>query len=307
MDKVYVQKIKNVLQELMGQLNIPYHIPSFDHALHAACRRAAKDRGICLEGPVTIASYIPLGVVLASTAYAHLTDHETRVYIALYTSALVAVEDVCSHDFDLLKAFCHRFIRGRPHGHPILDCYDLILRELPDYFDLVVADMMLQSNMDFVVALVLEYEMQYKPMSPSARGFPVFLRNLSGAAKIYSMLAFPREIPLRSYVEVIPAEMTFVNFINDIFSFYKEELVHESVNCISNIARCSGRSKLQVLRDLADESVEAHKEILAVLSQSPEALKAFQHFCTGYVYFHTSSPRYKVSDLWSFGSEGMVL
>lgn len=41
-----------------------------------------------------------------------------------------------------------------------MDTYDLILRELPDHFDTVVADMMLQSNMDFVVANVLEYEMQ---------------------------------------------------------------------------------------------------------------------------------------------------
>ena len=39
-------------------------------------------------------------------------------------------------------------------------------------------------------------------VSPSATGFPVFLRNLSGASKIYSLLAYPRHMPVRSYIEV---------------------------------------------------------------------------------------------------------
>lgn len=90
---------------------------------------------------------------------------------------------------------------------------------------------------------------------------------------------------------------------SDIFSFYKEELVQESVNCISNIARCTKRTKLEVLQHLADESVDAHKEVLAVLRDDVDALEAFKAFCRGYAYFHTSSTRYKVSDLWKMAGE----
>ena len=54
-----------------------------------------------------------------------------------------------------------------------MDTYDLILRELPDHFDTVVADMMLQSNMDFVVANVLEYEMQRREVCVCEVSFPL--------------------------------------------------------------------------------------------------------------------------------------
>jgi hypothetical protein len=79
--------------------------------------------------------------------------------------------------------------------------------------------------------------------------------------------------------------------------------VHETVNCISNIARCTKRSKLDVLKHLARESVDAHKEVFAVLRDDAEALEAFKAFCRGYVYFHTSSTRYKVPHLWKMARE----
>ena len=79
--------------------------------------------------------------------------------------------------------------------------------------------------------------------------------------------------------------------------------MHETVNCISNIARCTKRSKLDVLKHLARESVEAHKEVFAVFRDDAEALEAFKAFCRGYVYFHTSSTRYKVPHLWKMARE----
>ncbi|KAK2462184.1 hypothetical protein APHAL10511_005816 [Amanita phalloides] len=303
MELAYAEEIKGVLQHLLGRLEIQFEISDFDHQFDSACRRAARDRGIALDGDAPhIGSYISVGVALATTAYAHLPSDDSRIYIALFTAALAAVQDVCRNEYEPLKAFCSRYLQGKKHGHPILDCYAMILRELPDRYRLVVADMMLQSNMDFITALVLEHDMQDRPMSSSARGFPVFLRDMSGASKIYSLLAYPKEIPLLSYVEAIPASMTYVNFMGDIFSFYQKELVHETDNCISHMARCNGQTKSQVLQELADKSVEAHKEAIAVLSNAPEALKAFERFSRGYVHFHTSSPRYKVADLWSMGT-----
>lgn len=95
--------------------------------------------------------------------------------------------------------------------------------------------------------------------------------------------------------------MTFVQliFASDVFSFYKGELLNESVKCISDIARCNGQTKSQALQQLIVESAKAHKEALTVLSEHPDALQAFQHFSKGLVLFYISSPRYKVADLWS--------
>ena len=94
---------------------------------------------------------------------------------------------------------------------------------------------------------------------------------------------------------------------SDIFSFYKEELDNESVNCISNIALCNGWTKLQTLKNIGDETVEAQNEVLAVLSRDPNALEAYKSFCKGYVYFHTSTPRYKIGHLWSLEQKRAIM
>ena len=93
---------------------------------------------------------------------------------------------------------------------------------------------------------------------------------------------------------------------SDIFSFYKEELEDESVNCISNIALCNGWTKLQALKNVVDESVKARDEILAILSQDPNALEAYKSFYKGYVYFHIASGRYKIDHLWSLEKKRVV-
>ena len=162
--QAYAREIKGALENLLDRLEIRFEVADFDDDLHAACRRAASDRGISLDRDINIGPYIPLGVVLAKTAYAHLPGNDSRIYIALFTAALAAVEDLCRCEYELLKGFCLRYWKGLKHGHPILDDYDLILRELPQRFEFVVADMMLQSNMDFITSLVLEYDMQDRPV-----------------------------------------------------------------------------------------------------------------------------------------------
>jgi hypothetical protein len=119
--QAHEHEIKDILEKLPGKLQIPYYQSKFDHVFHQRCICAANDRGFSLGGGVHFGPYIPLGAIMASTAYANICQ-ETRIYIALYTAALVAVEDVCCNDYELLKGVCHRFLKGTSHGHPILDC-----------------------------------------------------------------------------------------------------------------------------------------------------------------------------------------
>ncbi|KAK2465869.1 hypothetical protein APHAL10511_001510 [Amanita phalloides] len=303
MDKAHGLQIHNTLETLLGQLQVPFAIRDYDQELHNACLLGAQERGISLQGPAHIGIRLPVGVVMASIAYGHLPDPLTRVYIALYTAGLTSLEDLCGNDTKLLGAFCQRFFKSITHSHSVMDACDLLLRELPLHFDPVAADMMLLSSMDSIVANILEYEIQRNPISPSAQQFPFFLRNLTSLARPHSLFAFPKSIPFTSYIEAIPAMVNYISFINDTFSFYKEELANENVNCISNIARCTGRTKLDLLQHLADESVKAHKEILAVLKDRPEALAVYQVFATGTIHYHTSTKRYRLTELWTMAAE----
>ena len=65
------------------------------------------------------------------------------------------------------------------------------------------------------------------------------------------------------------------------------------------MAKSSGKTKIEVIQQLADETIETYNSVVSVLSDSPEALEAFQKFTQGYVYFHISNKRYKIADLWA--------
>jgi len=93
---------------------------------------------------------------------------------------------------------------------------------------------------------------------------------------------------------VIPFPVS--NIVSDILSFYKEEKKGESANYVSFLAASRGITKLDALRDIIDETVNVHHNILKSLKDHPEAYEAYINFFHGYVRFH-SSPRYKLDEI----------
>ena len=95
-----------------------------------------------------------------------------------------------------------------------------------------------------------------------------------------------------------PLFTELISFLHsDILSFYKEELIGESTNYVSVVASISHTSKLDVLKMLIDKTVAAYNRTTESLSSNPKALEAFRLFAYGYVEFHASDPRYKLSEL----------
>lgn len=84
---------------------------------------------------------------------------------------------------------------------------------------------------------------------------------------------------------------------SDLFSFFKEELAGETVNYVSRTAKSSGISKIEVLKQLADENVRCYQRGTRLFQSVPEAWKAFRGFAVGYVEFHALSIRYKLDQL----------
>ncbi|KAF5350179.1 hypothetical protein D9757_013082 [Collybiopsis confluens] len=92
--------------------------------------------------------------------------------------------------------------------------------------------------------------------------------------------------------------MTFIVDVNDILSFYKEELVGESINYVSLWAKSRGCDKSQALYAIIDETVEAHEKVIRILEKKPAALQAYYDFASGYVQFHTVlDRRYRLDEL----------
>ena len=89
----------------------------------------------------------------------------------------------------------------------------------------------------------------------------------------------------------------FTMVFSDVLSFYKEELVGETTNQVSTLAASANKSKLETFGELTASTIGLYKEIVKILENSPEACEAFKRYTAGYVYFHTSTTRYRFEDL----------
>jgi len=103
---------------------------------------------------------MPGGVVMATTAYAHLNNKSTQILIALYTAFLIYLDDVFQHDVELVYCFNERFILCQAQDDPVLDGFASLLHEFPQHFGRVVSNIMITSTLNLVTALLLEFETQ---------------------------------------------------------------------------------------------------------------------------------------------------
>lgn len=71
---------------------------------------------------------------------------------------------------------------------------------------------------------------------------------------------------------------------DDILSFYKEELAHETGNYVHLRAAVVGRKPTEVVYDLVEEALREKSNIEAVLKDDKAALGAWRSFMTGYVW-----------------------
>jgi len=295
--------IKDVITELLSRCNIPYYRTPYDGDLYDLCIQECKLKKYPIDkshGKASIAKYIPCGVIIASTGYAHIQSRSTQVFIALYTAFLTWIDDTYTRDVIGVDSFNDRFITGREQANEGLDGLDRLLREINLHYQGVQANVILTASLNFVTSTILDFETQGMPVSPHAKSYATFLRTMSGICESYAMFTFPPEIPVKSYIQAVPEFCLAINYFNDILSFYKEELAGEDGNYISLEASQRGQAKIPVFRDLARDVSLCVSRVANILEGSnSEAKSAFQCFMGGYVSFHTSfDSRYHLNDLF---------
>ncbi|KAF8882389.1 isoprenoid synthase domain-containing protein [Infundibulicybe gibba] len=298
--QIHAQSIRVVIDGFLSRCEIPFSVTQYDHNFHAACCREAHRKGYLVEDSRqnSLLSFLPGGVIMATTAYAHLTNQSTRIFIALYTGFLIYLDDVFQNDIDSVSCFNNNFIQRLPQKDPVLDGFASLLHEFPQHFGRLVSNIMITSTLNLVSALLLEFETRNMTVSSHARGFPTFSRVMSGASEAYALFAFPPEVPLPSYIQALPELMMFINNGNDVLSFYKEDLAGESVNRISNLSRCYETSKIEILQRLSQDAADCNSQVADILSPHPDAYKAYTRFSHGYIGFHASLVRYRLGELF---------
>ncbi|GJJ13593.1 hypothetical protein Clacol_007849 [Clathrus columnatus] len=229
----------------------------------------------------------------------HPTD--LKVLIAISNLAIFYIDDNLSKKPELLYAFQLNLLNGIPQSDPILECLSKVLiPRMWKYFHPLAANAIAVGFYEFIQGTAMESITKKMTHIPSAPEFPEYVRLKSGAPAPYAYWLFyhPDCPDVSPYLQGIPDFLGVLNRINDILSFYKEELAGEDDNFVHMRAKVSGRKGIVVtLREICEETLILIDCISDTLSGTPEHLAVFQGFIIRYIRFHTSTTRYQLKEL----------
>ncbi|KAK7057919.1 terpene synthase [Favolaschia claudopus] len=224
---------------------------------------------------------------------------EVKFVFGLYTWFFFYIDD--NADWLPLEDYQRRHLFGESETEPGLRQFDKVLGRLYEHWDQLCANTMVCAAFEFVTASVLEIKKEICEMKvqPTALRWPTFLRAKSGMAPGFSCAIFPKHIhpDVAAYIQVLPDIDRFMCLVNDVLSFYKEELAGETTNYVQLSARIEQKHSHRVLVEMVQEVGELHDRIAATLQEDPTALQAWLTFEYGYIAWHLALKRYKLSEL----------
>jgi hypothetical protein len=152
--------IGDVLRSFLAKCGIEFVVVPYDHIFHNLCYDNALENGYAEETLAQLLPFLPGGVIMACTAYAHLPCQSTREFIAWYTTILIYLDDMFQERVEIVAEFNERFTRNEPQGNSVLDLFSSLLREMPSRFGRVQSNIMVTSTLNLVTALLLEHGIQ---------------------------------------------------------------------------------------------------------------------------------------------------
>ncbi|KAF9237727.1 isoprenoid synthase domain-containing protein [Melanogaster broomeanus] len=262
---------------------------------------------VSTSGPFSVHTSLREGIAFGAIASVHLSDthRALQIWNALFTGYAFCVDDMprrFPEEMPNISAFNDRFVRGEKQGNAVLDALSDVMKEIPRVFGgPVPANLVMTSALNFVTGTVIERETMDMQIMTTAKQYPTYQRTLSGFGEGHAFTVFPPDIPFDEYIQAIPEICLFNHNVNDILSFYKEELAGEPTNQISAMAACKGVSKVAALEELVDTSGELYERIVSILEVPPRsrACEAFKLWTRGYFLFHASLERYRLMEVMS--------
>ncbi|KAK7963559.1 hypothetical protein PG988_010533 [Apiospora saccharicola] len=229
---------------------------------------------------------------------------DLRIHIGIFTWLVTQVDDQAGKDPDEWGQFVSRFHAREPQPSPVARALDANLLGIRTWYEPLVASFIVISTLNFVNATTLEGAVFNSPnWSPTvgAVRWPYFFRDKDGLSEAYSYFTYPRSLypDVACYVEAVPDMIMYINFVNDIMSFYKEELAGEKSNYMHNRAFAESKDAYQVYETVVGEALELSRRIILVLGGNGKEkyLRAWLDQARGYVTFHRTLERYRLREL----------
>ncbi|KAI0453947.1 isoprenoid synthase domain-containing protein [Xylaria acuta] len=241
------------------------------------------------------------GANYAYLCYANL-PLEVRIYTGIFTWLGVLVDDGANKDPEEWHQFVPRFLGGGEDQHhsDVAREWDRWLRLSYRFYSPVAANFIITSGLNFVNACALEgSEVPKMTRTKGGESWAYYIRDKNGIAEAYAWMTFPKAIcpDVACYMEAMPDMNRWICFTNDILSFYKEECAMETDNYMHSRASYEDVGVYEVLRQVIEETVDAHRRIALVLEGKEPYAQLWSNHALGFVAFHKTTERYKLREV----------
>ncbi|ROV95983.1 hypothetical protein VMCG_07951 [Cytospora schulzeri] len=266
-------------------------------ALWEAMLLRARETGVSLAS-IQSQTCFEVGFTYAAICY---PDHPlvAQVYTGIHTWLGTQIDD--AELKDEVEKFPERFFAGERQPNLVLQGYADILRSTHVTWDVVTANFIVLSSLEFINCNVLEDRAEFQTMTPTGGGrrWPHYFRDREGVPEAYSYSTFPKEKypEISMFLEAIPDMGRVLNLANDVLSFYKEERAGVKKNYIHLKANYESRDVVAVLESAAKECIEAAKRIEVVLDGREPYKQAWLSHLHGYIHMHRITNRYKLYEI----------
>ncbi|KAG6809129.1 hypothetical protein H0H92_001459 [Tricholoma furcatifolium] len=222
-------------------------------------------------------------------------SHEVQAWIARYAWIGFYCDDFPMAKQHYLRALIFAEIEGEPFVG-----FVKVMRGLYDYWDAIPASCIVGASAEHINGSILEDLQTSRDMEISATSWPSYLRDKTGNSSSLALMVFPRDTAygVTDYIQAIKDMGIFIDRMNDVLSFYKEEMAGETRNYVNMKAKLEGKSKYATLTEASREAVDAHSRASSLLeAKSTAAYELWNAFALGYTFMHLSAPRYRLAEL----------
>ncbi|KAI9368844.1 terpenoid synthase [Aspergillus egyptiacus] len=316
----HAEAVKALIKQYLDAVHFDRSLPFIkDRDLEAAMWTYFTSLNMGARTEASVKKALKLSATLTHQAYTNL-PFDNKVACAVQILYMFLVDDIAEDFMDELRCFCQKcisdeysFTLNAPHKHPLLSNFDAHLRSLSRFYGPYCHSTIIKSLFDYVNGRIIEHEMERSNFRfhRAARLMPMFLRTKVGAAEIlvsmmWPQAAFPeQEGCLMQYFPAVQELVLFIDFTNDILSYYKEFVVRqESGNFVANFAETHGLSHLDVLRHLVGYAPKVLDAAYQILEGKEEMLATVRTFVNGWIMLCTGHRRYYLVEL--FEKEGYL-
>ncbi|KDR72493.1 hypothetical protein GALMADRAFT_73695 [Galerina marginata CBS 339.88] len=209
-------------------------------------------------------------------------------------------DDLCHHFPSTIETFQRHVLVNDTFEEPILQSFRDNLTDTYRFWDSIPANCIILSAMEYFNGCALEERPTIRDMKllDTAESWPYYLRNKTGVAAAYAFMIYPkdRNSDVSAYIQAMGDMCFFINVVNDLLSFHKEQLAGETNNYVHVRARITRKSIQDTLHDVAKESSAAHARITKIL-QFTDGATAWKRFVDGYLTLHLTQSRFRLNEL----------